>query len=146
MFTAEADVTIHRPLEEVFAFVSTPSEFPQWQHGVEESRQTSAGPLGVGATGAMVRTSMGRKVETGWEVTDFKANEGYTVKSTGSPPLSYVLTYAFTAVEGGTRVQASFQGEAHGLARPMEGMIAGSVKKDWQDDHQHLKTLLESRA
>ena len=65
MFTAEADVTIHRPLEEVFAFVSTTSEIPKWQHGVVESRQTSEGPLGVGATGAIVRTSLGRKVETG---------------------------------------------------------------------------------
>ena len=146
MFTAEADVTINRPLEEVFAFVSTPSEIPQWQHDVVESRQTSAGPLGVGATGAMVRTALGRKVETGWEVTDFKANAGYTVKSTGNALLSYVLTYAFTAVDGGTRVQASFQGEAHGLAKPMEGMIANSVKQDWQEDHQRLKTLLESRA
>src|SRR5215469_3331836 len=114
MFTAEADVTINRPLEEVFAFVSTTSEFPKWQHGVLESRQTSAGPLGLGTTGTIVRHAMGQKSETSWEVTDFKANEGYTVKSTGSPPLSYVLTYAFTAVEGGTRVQASFQGEAHG--------------------------------
>jgi uncharacterized protein YndB with AHSA1/START domain len=146
MFTAEADVTINRPLEEVFAFVSTPSEIPKWQHDVVESWQTSAGPLGVGTTGAMVRQSLGRRVEIGWEVTNFKANEGYTVKSTGSAPLSYVLTYAFTAVEGGTRVQASFQGEAHGLAKPMEGVIASSVKKDWPDDHQHLKTLLETRA
>lgn len=146
MFTAEADVTITRPLEEVFAFGSTPSEIPQWQPGVVESRQTSAGPLGLGATGAMVRKAMGQKSETDWEVTDFTANAGYTVKSTGKAPLSYVLTYTFTVVEGGTRVHASFQGEAHGLAKPMEGMIAHSVKQDWQEDHQRLKTLLESQA
>lgn len=146
MFTAEADVTINRPLEEVFTFVSTPAEFPRWQNGVLESRQTTAGPVGLGSTGTIVREAMGRKDETGWEVTDFKANAGYTVTSTGRATVSYVLTYTFTAVEGGTRVHARFQGEAHGLAKPLEGMIANSVKKDWQEDHQHLKTLLESRA
>ena len=146
MFTADADVTINRPLEEVFAFVSTAAEFPRWQKAVVESRQTSDGPPGLGAKGVNVRKVMGQNIETNWEVTAYKANGGYTVKSTTGGPVAYELTYTFTVVEGGTRVQANLQAEAKGPLKVMEGMIAGGVKEEFLEDHQHLKTLLESGA
>jgi uncharacterized protein YndB with AHSA1/START domain len=144
MFTADADVTIKRPLEEVFAFVGTAAEFPRWQKAVVESRQTSDGPPGVGATGVNVRKVMGQSIETNWVVTAYQVNESYTVKSTAGGPVAYELPYTFTTVEGGTRVQARLQAEAKGPLKVMEGMIAGSVKEEFAEDHQHLKTLLES--
>ena len=146
MFTADADVTINRPLEEVFAFTGDASRLSQWQKAVIESRQTSDGPRGVGATGVNVRKVMGQTIETNWEVAAYTVNEGYSVKSTAGGPVSYELTYTFAAVEGGTRVQASLQAEAKGPLKVMEGMIAGSVKQEFAEDHQRLKTLLESGA
>ena len=146
MFTADADVTIKRPLEEVFAFTSDPARLSQWQKAVIESRQTSDGPPGVGAKGVNVRKVMGQRIEANWEVTAYKANEGYTIKSTAGGPVAFELTYAFTAVEGGTRVQVKFQGEAKGPLKVMEGMIAGGFKEDFEKDHQQLKQLLENRA
>ena len=144
MFTADADVTIKRPLEEVFAFTSDADRLPQWQEAVIESRRTSDGPPGVGATGVNVRKVMGQRIETNWEVTAYKANEGYTIKSTTGGPVAFELTYAFTAVEEGTRVQVKFRGEAKGPLKVMEGMISGGFKQDFVEDHQRLKELLES--
>jgi uncharacterized protein YndB with AHSA1/START domain len=146
MFTADADVTIKRPLEEVFAFVSDAAQFPQWQKAVVESRQTSDGPPGVGETGINVRKVMGQNIETHWVVTAYQVNEGYAVKSTEGGPVAYELTYTFTPVEGGTRVQCTLQAEAKGPLKVMEGMIAGSVKQEFAEDHERLKTLLESQA
>ena len=146
MFTADADVTINRPLEEVFAFTSDSSGLSQWQKAVVESRQTSDGPRGVGATGVNVRKVMGQTIETNWEIAAYKVNEGYTIKSTSGGPVAFELAYTFTAVEGGTRVQARFQGEAKGPLKVMEGMLSGGFKQDFEEDHQRLKTLLESGA
>ena len=146
MFTADADVTINRPLEEVFAFASDSSKLSQWQKAVVEARQTSDGPRGVGSTGVNVRKVMGQSIETNWEVTAYKVNEGYTIKSISGGPVAFELAYTFTAVEGGTRVQARFQGEAKGPLKVMEGMLSGGFKQDFEEDHQRLKTLLESGA
>jgi len=146
MFVAEADVTINRPQEEVFAFVNDPTMLPQWQKAVVESRRTSEGPPGVGSTGINVRKVMGQNIESTWEVIAYTVNESYAVKSVAGGPVSYELSYTFTAVEGGTRVQGRLQAEAKGRLKVMEGMIAGGVKQEFVEDHQRLKTLLESQA
>jgi uncharacterized protein YndB with AHSA1/START domain len=41
MITFETDVQIARPLEEVFAYVSEPLNFPRWNSAVEVVRETS---------------------------------------------------------------------------------------------------------
>jgi len=47
----ETGVRIERALEEVFAFVSDPLNFPRWNSAVRAVRKTSAdGDSGVGAT------------------------------------------------------------------------------------------------
>jgi hypothetical protein len=39
---------IHRPAEEVFAYATDPSRFPEWQKGVVSGHMESAGALKVG--------------------------------------------------------------------------------------------------
>jgi uncharacterized protein YndB with AHSA1/START domain len=51
----ETDVRIARPLEEVFAYVSEPLNFPRWNSAVETVRQTSGGADGVPSTYVMER-------------------------------------------------------------------------------------------
>ena len=41
MISFDLEITINRPVETVFAFVSDPSAYPQWQTAVVENRQTS---------------------------------------------------------------------------------------------------------
>ncbi len=146
MIVAEADDTINRPPEEVFAFVNDPTRLPEWQKAVVESRRTSEGTPGVGSKGINVRKVMGQNVESTWEVIEYKVNEGYKVKSLAGGPVAYELSYTFTAVEGGTRVQGRLQAEAKGGLKVMEGMISGGVKQEFVEDHQRLKALLESQS
>jgi uncharacterized protein YndB with AHSA1/START domain len=51
----ETDVHIARPLEEVFAYVSEPLNFPDWNSAVQTVRRTSAGDTRVGSTYLMER-------------------------------------------------------------------------------------------
>jgi Polyketide cyclase / dehydrase and lipid transport len=43
VITFETNVRIDRPVEEVFAHVSEPLNFPHWNSAVETTRKTSAG-------------------------------------------------------------------------------------------------------
>ena len=55
MITFETDVRIGRPLEEVFAYISEPLNFPHWNSAVRTVRKTSAGGDGAGSTYVMER-------------------------------------------------------------------------------------------
>lgn len=48
MISFENRVTIHRPLEEVFAFVADFENVPKWNYYVQEVSKLSEGPVGVG--------------------------------------------------------------------------------------------------
>ena len=55
MITFETSTRIDRPIEEVFAYVSDPRNFPRWNSAVQAVRKTSAGENGVAATYLMER-------------------------------------------------------------------------------------------
>ncbi len=144
MISFDVEVTINRPVETVFAFANDPATFTQWQPAVVESRQTSPGPMGVGMTGLNVRKVMGQRVESTFEVVSYAQNQSFVVKST-SGPVAYEITSTFESVDGGTRLRVHFQGVPQGLFKAAERFLATTITKDFEEDYQRLKALLESR-
>ena len=59
---AESTITIQRPIEEVFTYLTNTQEVPKWAP-VKEFRQTSEGALGVGTTMTQVIDFLGRTFE-----------------------------------------------------------------------------------
>jgi uncharacterized protein YndB with AHSA1/START domain len=144
MISFDLGVTINRPSEAVFAFASDPATLPQWQPAVVESRQTSAGPLGVGSTGMNARKVMGQRIESTFEIASYTRNQDLVVKST-SGPVAYEITSSFQPAYEGTRLRLHFQGEPQGIFKAAERVLAPTIKKDFEEDYQRLKALLESR-
>ncbi len=103
-------IVIDRPVEEVFAYVVDLNRAAEWTVGVIEARQTSDGPLGVGATYIYISKLAGQKVETAGEVTEFEPNRKYAWKAT-SGPFPIRGGFLFDAVEDGTRVTQYVEGE-----------------------------------
>jgi uncharacterized membrane protein len=145
MITVENEIIINRPVEVVFAFITDIPNVPKWQTGVTESRQTTAGPVGVGTRGVNVRTVLGQRLETTFEVTEFTPNQTFALRSlTG--PVSYDLRTTLAAVaSGGTRLHSVLQAEPKGFFKVAEPVLASTVKKDFAEDLARLKALLESR-
>ena len=140
----EQSVVIKRPVEEVFAFLEDPGNETQWQRGLVESRQTSPGPLGVGATGRDVRRFMGRQIITVWEVTEYRPPEMYGFRVVKGP-VPFEGAYTFERVPEGTRVVMTARAEMRGLSRLMTPIIVRSGRSQYQRDFGTLKALLESR-
>jgi uncharacterized membrane protein len=57
MQTFQNTVTIHRPADEVFAFLADFENIPIWNYAIEETSKTSAGPSGWGPGTARPVTS-----------------------------------------------------------------------------------------
>ena len=71
MTTFDNTVTIHRPADDVFAFLADFENIPQWNYAIEETRKTSSGPVGIGTTYLQTRSVPRRQAE-GFEVTVFE--------------------------------------------------------------------------
>ncbi len=50
MVRVETSVVVERPVEELFEVVTSPETCSLWMPGCLGARQTSEGPMGVGAT------------------------------------------------------------------------------------------------
>jgi carbon monoxide dehydrogenase subunit G len=143
MIDIDHSVTIARPLEEVWEFVSDPANNPQWQSGVEQSDQSPVGPVGVGTRVRIIRRFMGQKIEAVFETTVFEPYEKFAFESV-SGPLAVSGSLAVAATDGGTEVTYRGTGKATGVLGLGETIIAGLVNRQVNDDLRALKALLES--
>jgi carbon monoxide dehydrogenase subunit G len=143
MIDIDHSVTIDRPLEEVWDFVSDPANNPQWQSGVIQSDQSPIGPIGVGTRVRIVRRLMGQRMELVLETTEFAPYEKFAFKSL-SGPLDVSGFLAVAATDTGTEVTYRGTGKAAGVLGLGETIIAGLVNKQISDDLKALKALLES--
>ncbi len=145
MATLEISTVINRPLEEVFAFLSNPENFPKWVTGSSEVKITSAGPIGMGTTYRTVLTVLGRRIEGVVEFTEYEPNRSYTMK-TKSGPVPVENRVTFERVDGGTRVTQHQVAEPGGFFKLAEPLLVRMIKRQFEADAANLKDLMESHA
>ncbi len=143
MIYMDHTVTIDRPLEEVWDFVSDPANNPQWQSSIELSDQSPSGPIKIGTLVRIVRKFMGQRIEVVLETTVFEPNAQFAFKSLSGPlPISGSMAVAVT--DSGTEMTYQGTGEAAGVHGLSETIISGLVNKQIANDLKVLKRLLES--
>ena len=145
MITLTHSVTINRPLEQVFSYVTDIEKGSEWQTGVLEAESPSEGPVGIGSTTREVRQFMGRRMESTFEVTEYEPNSAFGFKST-SGPIPMKGRQTFETVEGGTKVTFVLSGEPEGAFKLAAGLIKGMAKRQIEADYSNLKDLLESQG
>ena len=145
MTKLEQSVVINRPIEEVFAFVSDFEKSPQWMAELVEAKQTSAGSLGVGTTLSGVAQPLGRRAESTQEVTEYKPNRRFAIKST-SGPVASEDAYTFESVAGGTKVTRVVEAELGGFFKLAEPLIVRMMGRQFETNFAHLKDLLEAQT
>ncbi|MGH8958236.1 MAG: SRPBCC family protein, partial [Acidimicrobiia bacterium] len=122
MIDSLKSVTIDRPVEEVFAYVTDTSNDPAWHTDILEARKTSEGPIGVGTTWhARFKPSMGIS-EGDMDVVAFEPNR-MEVQRGVIGPMQPTLTYLFEPANGGTRFTRHVQIKVSGFMRLMEPLM-----------------------
>jgi len=145
MVTNEKIITINRPVEEVFAFVSDVLNGPKWQPALVETRRITEGSLGIGTQYAGVRKFMGRRMESVIEYTTYELNKKLVFKSiSGSSPLEQ--SFLFEPTTEGTRITSRLDLQTSGLMGLAEPLIASGLKREVDANFRTLKDLLESKA
>lgn len=142
MIRHEVTLYLNRPIEQVFAFLADSRNLRTWQSNLIESRQLTEGPMRVGTRFREVRRTGPRQSEIQAEITDFEQNKRFATKTYTKPDVT--VSYSFEPENGGTRLHYTFIMLTGGIMRLLEPLIAGSIKKDTEQDFQKLKSILES--
>ena len=130
MIRIQASVTVNRPLEEVFRFMTNHQNALQWQSGLLEARVTND-VVGVGKTWVDVVQVLGRRIEIASELTEFEPLRVVGFKST-SGPIPLEGRYAFEPDGAGTKVTFTMQGETGGFFKLAEPIVTRSTQRQWE--------------
>jgi uncharacterized protein YndB with AHSA1/START domain len=135
-------VTIDRPVEDVFDYVTDMSNDPSWHTDVLEARKTSEGPVGVGTTWhSRFKPSMGVS-EGDMEVVAFEPNRMEVLRGVIGP-MQPTLTYMLEPVDGGTRFTRRIQIKVSGMMRVMEPLMRLMTPRRNAGFVANLKRILE---
>jgi carbon monoxide dehydrogenase subunit G len=143
MYTFEKSITINRSPQDVFDYMTNPANDAQWQSGIESSEWTSDSPPGVGSTQKVVRSFLGRKIESGVELTGWdppNQSSGKTVNG----PIPFEVTNKFEAQGNGTLLTMTGRAELGGFFKLAEGLVGKQVEKQLDSDLAALKLQLEA--
>jgi uncharacterized membrane protein len=145
MIQYEKTITINRPIEAVFTYVSNLQNGAEWQGSLVEVHRKTDGPLGVGSRFSSVRKFMGRKVESEVEFIGYELNKKIVFKSI-SGPSPFEQSFVFEPVSGGTTLTALFKLETSGWMGLVEPLIASSIKREMEANFSELKVKLECQV
>ncbi len=145
-------IEIARPPAEVFAFVTDPSRFPEWQRDIVGVRIEGARPPGVGSRFTTTRRigNTERTMTQIQEITEITAPRSWTARGADGPIRAHG-SVTVEPLDGGTRsrVRTSLDLEGHGilgrlLGIPLVPLVRRQVEKVGAASYQNLKRLLES--
>jgi uncharacterized membrane protein len=138
MITIERTITIHRPVDEVFAYLSGVEYGPQYISGQREAHKTSVGAMGIGTTFATTGKFLRRGGSN--EVTEYERNRHLAWKTASGAR----ATTAWHLEPSGPNTRLTFTrvSEAPGLLRLAEPMMEAMANSQVDHDLGALKDLL----
>lgn len=142
MISQDFTQEINAPVEKVFAFSTDFRNNSKWQDGVIETTQTPDGPTQVGTKVRDVRTFLGQKMDSTFEVTEFEQDKKVAFKST-SGPIQFMFAQTFESTGSGTKVSVHVEMEAKGFFKLAEGALGNNLKKTFEEQSAKLKSILE---
>lgn len=138
-------VTIKRPIERVFAYVSTLENETRWQPEIKEVRYLEGDSIRAGAIFLEIRETFGRRYQWTFKVTSFEQNRSYCIESiSGAAP--YRGCRKFEILPGGTRITEEGELETQGIMKLFDPLLALMSRRPLQVAYDRLKELLEAQT
>ena len=142
MINLDLGVLIDKPVKDVFAFITNPSNMSKWNSAVVSLEQVTPGNVGIGTKFKSVGEMLGRRIEGEMQVIAFEPDSKYGFQMDAGP-VQVNVTLTFKTVGTGTKLSLNAQGNPGGLFKLAEGVMQGRVKTMMEDNLARLKTVLE---
>ncbi|WP_255951364.1 SRPBCC family protein [Streptomyces odontomachi] len=141
-----SEIEVARPPEEVYAYATDPTRFPEWQDDVVEVRLAGDGPPAVGSRFVTSRR-MGRGPRTmTQEVTELDAPRRWAARGVDGAFRPHA-TVTVEPIDGGSRSRVTFtlDFEGRGFGDLLVPVIRKMAAKTAPTSYRHLKERLEGR-
>jgi len=140
-----SQIEIARPPDEVFAYVTDVSRFPEWQGDVVRVRVEAGGTPGVGARFTTTRRFARAERTLTQEVTAVDAPRTWAARGIDGP-VRPSATVAIEPIDGGTRSRVTFGLDfvGHGLGVALLPLVRRQAQRGAPVSYRRLKERLES--
>jgi uncharacterized protein YndB with AHSA1/START domain len=140
----ETRLLVKHPIEDVFAYVADPGNFPHWNSAVQAVRTTSAsGDNELGSTYLMERNLHSRRAVNELEIVSRERPSEFAIRTT-SGPTPFAYHFRFTSAAGATLIQVDAEADLGGAADLLAPLVRRAVQKGVDENLATLKTILET--
>lgn len=139
MLEFENNIRIHRPIAEVFRFLSNLENIPKWNYYILEVKKTSEGPANIGTTYHQVRKTDQQDLR----IVDLKQNQTVVVKTLPHSSPKLEMKFSLSEEENSTLILDEWKLDT-GQPALLERLAAGKVKSAVAVNLAKLKELLEN--
>jgi uncharacterized membrane protein len=136
----DLEVTIARPVEDVFAYVSDVAHLPEWQESA-----VAASWIESGKRFRERRSFLGRTAQLELEVTACEPNRRVDVKSARGP-VRFEIRHACERSDGCSLLRVSAEAAVGGALRFAAGMARKQAEREFRSDLARLNHLLVSHG
>ena len=136
---------VSRPAEEVFAYVTDPSTFPEWQNGVVRGHMNES-PTRVGSQCTTVRNIGGREREVHTTITDYDPPRRWADRGVHGPIRAIVEVLVEPIADGSqSRVTINLDFTGHGIGRLLVPLVVRrQAAREMPENMRRLKQRLEA--
>ena len=136
---------VARPPEEVFAYVTDPSTFPEWQSGVVRGHMNES-PTRVGSECTTVRNIGGREREVHTTITDYDPPRRWADRGVHGPIRAIVEVLVESIADGSqSRVTINLDFTGHGIGRLLVPLVVRrQAAREMPENMRRLKQRLEA--
>ena len=148
MIRIEHSVVIDRSVDQVWNYLTDFQNTPKWDIGVVETKQTSAGPAGLGTTFQNIGPFLGRNSVREYRVTEYEPEQKISISLVSPSRLIQhaEISYMFQPDEDRTRLTFSGSMELKGIYKLLQPFLLQSAKKDGQGDLENLRRQLDPQT
>jgi len=143
MARVEGEITISRPVEEVFDFVADERHEPRYNTRMIRAEQISEGPIGEGTRFRTELRTMGRTMLMVVEFTDYE-RPSRLASVTRSSMMETEGALTSEPVHGGTRMRWSWEVRLRGAMKLMAPLVGVIGRRQEREIWGSLKRLRES--
>lgn len=145
MSAITSQIEVGRSSEEVFAYITDPSHFAEWQDDVVEARMERDRPPGVGSRFTTIRRAAGREQVMTQEVTATAPPTSWTAHGIDGPVRPNV-ELTIEPLDGNTRsrITVVMDFEGHGIGKLLVPLVVRrQAARHAPESYRHLKERLE---
>ena len=140
-------IEVDRPAEDVFAYVTNPARFVEWQHGVLSGHMEGDGPHAVGDRCLTTRKIGGAERSVTSEITHIDPPNTWGVRAIEGP-IRAIVDVTVRPLQDGrrSRVQIDLDFTGHGIGKLLVPLfVRPSARKEMPENLNRLKQRLETK-